>query len=151
MIAAAFAAELAALGAGTYNGAGPAGGPPIHVEQTPATGDYLAVYAEPISSSDVTFDEWRAVLIRVIVRVEDQATPNRTPIDLAQTILDHLDGAESVTIAAGTPDELTVNYSWARDTHPIPLGPDDRGVPKWSTVLMATVEHQTAHRERQTA
>jgi len=151
VIAAGFATALASLGLGRYDGEGPADAVPIHLEGTPPTGDYLAVYVEPLLADDGSFDEWRMVLVRVVARVESDGGRNRAPQDLAMAVLDAFDGLESVEFAAGTPDELTVNHCWARDTTPVPLGPDDRGVPKWSAVLMATVRHQTAHRERQPA
>lgn len=151
MLSAGFAVALADLSLGTYQGAGPPAAPPVHLEAVPAAGDYLAVFVEPLMADPGSFDEWRQVLVRVLARVDDDGGRNRPGQDLAMAVLDAFDGLESAEYATGTVDELTVNHCWARDTTPVPLGPDDRGVPKWSAVLMATVRHQTAHRERQPA
>lgn len=127
MLTAALARHLDGLGLVTYG----RDGTDCFLNDLPADPpEAVGLFAEP-GTRAVRF---RRPGVQVIVRAGAKGTANRarTGYELAQDILDVLDGTRGVTWGDGTPDAVRVAWCLANQSAPVDLGTDENGAHKWS-------------------
>ena len=70
--------------------------------------------------------------VQVIVRGDRHNGRARSGYEVAEAILEALDGSGHVVWGAGTPDAVRVAWCLAKQSAPINLGDDANGSPRWS-------------------